>query len=100
MTKSRKQLMKERRQNALQFLLSLILLFFSFNYYLKVNTELTERIIMERKEISLIEEQLLIRKKWFYSDNTYLEKYTLVKKEWSDKSIGGVEFNEYNEKKH
>ena len=61
MTKSRKQLMKERRQNVLQFLLSLVLLFFSFNYYLKVETELTERILMERKEISLIDEQLLIR---------------------------------------
>ena len=55
---------------------------------------------MERKEISLIDEQLLIRKKGFYNDNTYLEKYALVKKEWIDKSVGGVEFNEYNEKKH
>ena len=100
MTKSRKQLMKERRQNVLQFLLSLVLLFFSFNYYLKVETELTERILMERKEISLIDEELLIRKKGFYNDNTYLGRYALVKKEWSDKSTGGVEFNEYNEKKH
>lgn len=99
MSKSRKQLMKERRQNSFQFLLSIIVLGLGFSFYEKANNGVTTRIMEEKKELSIMDDQLLVRQKGFYNNTTYLEKYTRIAKEWSNKNVGGIEFNEHNGEK-